>query len=117
MRWVRRHRAFAGWLALFALCLQLTLSFGHVHRGPTAAIDQASNITAPDPGPQDRADDLCAICVLGRLLATALASASPSVTPPVALRAALVPPPPAEVFAPPQCAAFRSRAPPIPLHR
>jgi hypothetical protein len=38
MSWVRTHRRIGGTLALFALALQLVLSFGHVHPRDFAGI-------------------------------------------------------------------------------
>jgi hypothetical protein len=69
MRLIRNNRSFGSWAALFALAVQLGLSFGHVHlediKGPSAAIptsvDGSPNVPADDdhgaPG-----HDFCAIC-------------------------------------------------------
>ena len=42
MHWVRSNRRFGSWAALFALAIQLVLSFGHIHledfQGSSAAV-------------------------------------------------------------------------------
>jgi hypothetical protein len=70
MSWIRTHRRFGGTLALFALALQLVLSFGHVHARdlagiPGSAVAQAQ-VTVPHGPDGDRADPAhdayCAVC-------------------------------------------------------
>ena len=65
MAWVRAQRRVSGWLALFALALQLVLSFGHVHAGdfavPGAAQAQAVAPAGDAPPDGDEHGD-CAIC-------------------------------------------------------
>jgi hypothetical protein len=103
-------------LALFALALQLGLSFGHVHAGYFAP-DGAQTASAPTNTPDsdhdhNAAGDICAICAT-----VAMAGSLVDATPPVlpvptsfhAARHALL----AQSDAPdPQRAAFQSRAPP-----
>jgi hypothetical protein len=73
MRRVRSNIRFAAWLALFAVALQLVLSFGHTHFHVTvgdAVATSASANPADKPDAQDPAapskhpkyTDLCAIC-------------------------------------------------------
>jgi len=73
MAWLRQHLRTNGCVALFALALQLALSFGHVHldglTGPSAAqagilASQAgSHSGAPaDSGHHPGLHDYCAIC-------------------------------------------------------
>ena len=78
MRWFRTNRRFAGTLALFALALQITLSFGHIHLRdfagvPGVAVAQAQ-ATATDPAndhnPGHSADDYCLICATASLAGT-----------------------------------------------
>ena len=72
-------------LALFALALQLGLSFGHVHHdrafaGKTAISDQASAPSRDNGGDTDGRQDLCAICATVAL-ANALIDSAPPVLP------------------------------------
>ncbi len=70
MSWIRAHRRFGGTLALFALALQLALSFGHVHARdlagiPGSAVAQAQVTVphGPDGDAADQANDIyCAVC-------------------------------------------------------
>jgi hypothetical protein len=78
MDWLRTNRRFCGALALFALALQLVLSFGHIHLRdfagiPGTAVAQAQ-ITAPH-GPNDGAadqvnDGYCLVCATVALSGT-----------------------------------------------
>jgi hypothetical protein len=82
MRWVRRHERVGRWVALFALALQLTLSFGHVHLDNTAPSpasvasvlpSQAASGDAPsDPDRHSAGHDFCAICATISLASTLL---------------------------------------------
>jgi hypothetical protein len=78
MRWIRTNRRFAGTLALLALALQITLSFGHIHLRdfagvPGVAVAQAQP-TAFDPTGDPRTghstDDYCLICATANLAGT-----------------------------------------------
>jgi hypothetical protein len=118
MRWFRSSRRPWGWLALWALALQLGLSFGHVHgtRGdhpaaaPTTTAD-ASN--ASDTG--DSSDtDYCATCAILALLTGAQTASAPVFVRPMA-------PVSVEITVAPEAprlgasrTAFHSRAPPLP---
>jgi hypothetical protein len=79
MRWLRSHVRLGSWSALFALTMQLVLSFGHVHFDGTSlrsgmaphslefAIQPPATLadspTAPTQHkPNGLADDFCAIC-------------------------------------------------------
>jgi hypothetical protein len=86
MGWVRAQRRFGGWLALFALALQLMLSFGHIHAEDFAANPGAVTLVHSDEGPIDsdgnrhglgHAD--CAICAVIHLAATLLLPPPPQV--------------------------------------
>ena len=78
MRWFRTNRRFAGTLALFALALQFTLAFGHVHLRdfagvPGVAIAQTQAATADparDHNTGHAADDYCLICATTNLAGT-----------------------------------------------
>ncbi|CAN5326968.1 hypothetical protein BH10PSE11_BH10PSE11_14510 [soil metagenome] len=103
-------------LALFALALQLGLSFGHTHHDVAVAGISASAVqsaSTPDTDhDQDVHRDLCAICATMAMANIAVASAPPALTVPqtvTALQTAFLP----ETIAPDsRRSAFRSRAPP-----
>jgi hypothetical protein len=85
------NRQLGGRLALFALALQLILSFGHIHAEDLGLAGAAkANISyAQTPAnhmPQDQGDahDLCAICVTLSLSTTALLPVVASLSLPVA---------------------------------
>ena len=90
----RMSRKWGGCLALFALALQLILSFGHVHAGdlglaaPAEAVAshaQASANNDGSPSPRDDgAHDICAICIALSLSATSLLPVVTSLSLPVA---------------------------------
>jgi hypothetical protein len=105
MRWFRSHARLGSWLALSALALQLTLSFGHIHLKDVLAQAHASSgpvIAALAPGPDaqepaappaDRApheheDEYCAIYAINSLIGCSQTAAPPAVpSPPIAGRA------------------------------
>jgi hypothetical protein len=123
MRWFRTHRTIGGRLALFALGLQLALSFGHIHRedifgaarpttvsAPTTA---AASQSVPSNQPADRGDDYCQICATIALLSNSLMAAPPPLPVPFVSgrvehieRATIA-------FAPLHRAQYQSRAPPV----
>lgn len=124
MRWIREHRRFGSRLALFALALQIALSFGHVHvvavhaRGVASAVASVAP-SAPDgsgqlpkPHRSHGADDYCAICASIQLLGASFVSEPPQLPPPFARghahfgRVDFV-------LVAPRRAPFQSRAPPI----
>jgi hypothetical protein len=80
VRWFRTNRRFSGTLALFALALQFTLAFGHIHLRdfagvPGAAVAQAQATTtgpADDHIPGHSTDDYCycPICATANLAGT-----------------------------------------------
>lgn len=120
MRWFRSQRRPWVLVALFALALQLVLSFGHVHgvaaahaSQVTAIADSGERAAAPQPDTGDPGDnDYCAICAVLTLLTGAQAASAPVFVPPAAIIANNI------VFADQapllgaRHAAFRSRAPP-----
>lgn len=124
MRWFRDHIGQGSWFALFALTINLALSFGHFHTtdgkvvsgGLIAAITSAA---VPDDGsksdhPADgHVDVLCPICVASSALAHAFA-AMPPVLPVTFASVTLTPTlPPIVALIEPQRAAFQSRGPPL----
>ena len=88
MRWFRTNRICGGRLALFALAVQLILSFGHVHGlGQSAPIAIASvhgNAATPNHAPnKPDSDDYCAICATTSLLSGSVAAVPPQLALPV----------------------------------
>lgn len=91
MRWFRSHIRAGSRLALFALGVQLFVTFGHVHlnglaSGSTTSAAAVRHATASLLNPADRsqqapgmADDDCPICALIQLANTS----PPSVAPPL----------------------------------
>jgi hypothetical protein len=71
MRWFRRNMRFGSWCALFALAIQLGLSFGHLHFASSAATSALTSAAAKAAGSADepsapikhgRVADYCTIC-------------------------------------------------------
>jgi hypothetical protein len=125
MRWFRANRTSGGRLALFALAVQLVLSFGHIHRedifGPAAApagavvVASAADPSAPtpaDPAP-GHADDYCAICASLYLLGTSFVPDVPQLPLPHVSYAIEHVDRTVVVLVVPQRAPFQSRAPPL----
>ena len=87
MRWFRRNMRFGSWCALFALAIQLGLSFGHLHfassAASTALASAADPAVAPDdtpaPAKHSRVADYCTICA-SLHLAGLLTAEPPSVS-------------------------------------
>ena len=92
MRWFRTHIGLGSHLALFALAIQLVLSFGHVHVGKLAPSSPQAGISLaqlPDgnnaPG-RDRhsgANDFCAICATISLIASSALPEPARLAPPL----------------------------------
>ena len=92
MHWFRSRSSLGSWLALFALAVQLVVSFGHVHpiaaHRPGTSVDAArfgrarpsvdvASLPAGDEAPA-LADDYCAVCALIHLAGTVVASEPPA---------------------------------------
>jgi hypothetical protein len=127
MGWFRSRSKWGSCLALFALALQLVLSFGHVHfdhedapssghaalRGvhasaaTTAADDHAGKETPALP------DDCCPICTLIHLAGTLVAAKPPSLPLPLALARLQIEPVVEFDLTSSQRAPFGARAPPV----
>ena len=117
MRWFRQNRVFGAEAALFALVVQFTVAFGHVHADrdgiATAAaanlvIDiQGSLAPANHPG-----DETCAICATIQLTSAAQVAASPALPLPVTYCIAELSLSSEENFDNPRCIDLRSRGPP-----
>ena len=91
MRWFRTNIRFGGRLALFALAVQIVLSFGHVHAGKIApaGLSRAPQWQAADggpsrPGPHADANDFCAICASIAMVASSVLPEPSVPVPPIA---------------------------------
>jgi hypothetical protein len=120
MRWVRARLGAGSRFALFALALQITLAFGHVHPGDfrhvgggVAARGASSAPSAPAQHPVRDADDYCAICATIHLAATSLLPQAPPLPAPFAARAVEHVNCIAAAFFSSRRAPFQSRAPPL----
>jgi hypothetical protein len=88
------NRLLGGCLALFALALQLVLSFGHVHAedlrlaaASKATASHAQSANGGDTQPpqhRDDANDVCGVCIALSLSATSLLPVVASLSLPVA---------------------------------
>lgn len=118
MHLIRNNRRFGGWLALFALAVQLTLSFGHVHlegiRGGADArvslITERPELPAQHPGNDA---DHCAICATIHLASTSFLPDPPQLPLPFVSQTIEHFHHVAFTFIAPQRTAFQSRAPPL----
>jgi hypothetical protein len=111
---LRSRWNFGGWLALFALGLQLTLSFGHIHAEDfaTAGASVAQSPNAPDNHHNDGDRDGCAICAVMHMAAASLVPMAPPVAlPPPATFVTLVSPD-RTALPPAARQPFQARAPP-----
>ena len=76
MHWCRTRLRLGSYIALFALAVQLVLTFGHVHvdgvgRHSSTRIEASAGAAAPaDRGGPKVADDFCAVCALIHLAST-----------------------------------------------
>jgi hypothetical protein len=124
MNWFRSRIRSGARLALFALALQMVVSFGHMHDDdlglpPPPASDRthaASNTAPAHPADRDRPaapDDYCPICASMALVATAIPSLPPLLVVPDAIRHVWLAQAP--VHRPPTQIAlsFQARGPPL----
>jgi hypothetical protein len=121
MRWFRQHVRRGTWLALFALAINLTLAFGHVHALDSSGRPPAliAALAASHQGQTDHdrgnghADYICPICMAATAMGTALASVPPAL-PAVFIASAVDHPVDHSREAPrPPHTAFESRGPPL----
>jgi hypothetical protein len=117
MRFFRREQRIA-WLALFALAMQLVVSFGHVHvhaaRQPAhAAAQGACAPGTPAPCPSHDDDDAhCAICWTVSIAGSLVVPAPAALVIPLQEPEPVAPPPSAGTFADNENLGFQARAPP-----
>jgi hypothetical protein len=122
MRWIRSHRRLGSRLALFALAVQLVLSFGHIHLDKiispaatgVAQLQTASRDQAPvAPGHHGGAADFCAICATIALVASSVLPEAAQLAPPISVASTRL----AEFFAARPVfdlhTSFQARAPPV----
>jgi hypothetical protein len=112
-------RTFGARLALFAVAVLLTLSFGHMHRDdflPEAAASAPHGNGAPGkPPPIPDTHDDCAICVTMGMTATSNLPPPLAVPVPVRFEYFAFAPRPALSLAEAPRPPFRSRGPPFPV--
>ena len=132
MRWFRLNIRLGSWSALFAITIQLAVSFGHLHpQGivPThansilvALFDEQSSINAPDTpaapaiprkSQHRTASDFCAICSLIQLTGTMLPAATPPLPQPIVLGRALLGRGDQLALAPSHRGLWHARGPPL----
>jgi hypothetical protein len=127
MRWLRSRLRSCTQLALFALAVQIVLSFGHIHPDDLGlsplpvsdGIQVTSVMTRVPAGSADQdhhpaSNDYCLICVSVGLVATALPSLPPVLVEPVSARRerpseTSVQRPSIQIWR-----SFQARAPPVP---
>jgi Protein of unknown function (DUF2946) len=126
MRPLPPTRSLAAWLALFALTLQMAVSFGHVHlegirridparTALTAAGHAAQSLVAPQPanGGDDDDDAYCPICASVYLTANSFVPTAPVLPLPSVSNVVEHFDRSAPVFVVLRRLAFQSRAPPL----
>ena len=120
MQWLRSRLRLGSWLALFALAVQLVLTFGHAHldgagRHSSTTIEASAGTATPasnngSPG----ADDYCALCALAHLAGTLLLPAPAALSLPVVFTQSHRPEPPLRIaLSASPSAPFAARAPPV----
>jgi hypothetical protein len=89
MRWFRSNLRFGSRLALFALAVQIVLTFGHIHgltpaaakSAPLALANQSDSslpgVTKSNPKSNGSSDFDCPICALIQLASTSAPSVAP----------------------------------------
>ncbi len=118
MHWYRWNRRSGSYAALFALVLQLVVSFGHVHldalalgKGTVAAAQKTAESGTPAGTVPDR-DEGCAICAIIGLAGTPLIPDAPALVFAGTQHAALLPDLVAVLVSDHTRAQFQARAPP-----
>jgi hypothetical protein len=125
MRWFRSHRILGARAALFALTVQFTVAFGHVHAGnadedavasiAAAALNVADdelNPPAPSHHGQHPADGWCAICATVHQTGSAQVAAAPVLPLPVTYSVKRLSLLSEAASDDPRCFELRSRGPP-----
>ena len=118
MQWFRAKLKAGARLALFALTVQIVLSFGHVHLGnfghaaPNLASASTQSTSSAPTQAAGHADDYCAICATIHLTAISFLPPAPQLPVPFVARSVEHFNSVAVVFIAPRRAPFQSRAPP-----
>jgi len=119
MHWFRARRSPSSYAALFALVLQLALSFGHVHldelglgKTPLAAAQKASDPQSVPSGNVPDRDEGCAICAIIGLSGALLIPDAPTLVFAGAQQEAFFQNLVAVLVSDPTRAQFQARAPP-----
>jgi hypothetical protein len=119
MQWFRANSSLNSYLALFALALQLTLSFGHTHlndlapgKTTIAAAQEVSNPTSVPSGTVPDGDEVCTICAIISLSGSLLIPGAPTLVFASAQHEAFFPDLVAVLVSDPTRAQFQARAPP-----
>ena len=115
------RRGFPGWLALFAMAVQLVVSFGHMHpedyrfllRGHGAPMLSAGDFQPGSSSPLLPADDDCPICAATFLLGNAPMPVAATLPVPRGTALAAAPSGEALWLSPPRHFLFSTRAPPL----
>ena len=119
MQWFRAKLKAGARLALFALMVQIALSFGHLHLGnfrqavPSLASASTQSTSSAPTQPASHADDYCAICATIHLTAISFLPPAPQLRVPFVARSVEHFNSAAVVFIAPRRAPFQSRAPPL----
>jgi hypothetical protein len=129
MHWIRSNVRFGAWCALFALALQLALSFGHVHvdadglksprTGVIAYLAAPATALPDDPAlpsqhsPNGLAGDFCDLCALIHLAGTLVPAEAPVLPLPAVFSPLPLPIGADREFAASRPFSFQARAPPI----
>jgi hypothetical protein len=84
MHWVRRNCRLGSWAALLALCIQLVLSFGHIHLediyGSSSATVAQLQAQPESPADDDHGKPEHAFCVICAVLNLTSSSILPTVS-------------------------------------
>jgi hypothetical protein len=125
MFWFRSNIRLGSRLALFALAVQIVLSFGHFHSydiaqaspgsGPTASVSAPGTVSPdifPDHKSNGSADFDCPICALIQLAATSVPSVAPVLPLPETIELLRLEAPIASALSSSSHSFFNARAPP-----
>jgi hypothetical protein len=122
MCWIRSNLRGFACLALFALAVQVVVTFGHVHLDGLAGASQASQavagqtgaapVKAPGNGPHGTADLDCPICALIQLASTSAPALAPPLPVPLIIGGTVLETPDATGVAVSPAFAFQARGPP-----
>jgi hypothetical protein len=123
MNWFRSNAGACTRVALFALAIQMAVSFGHMHADdlglvPSSAADQSRLTSAQTPAAPAKHNgssppgDYCPICASMALLATGIPALPPILTVPLPIARLWASPTPIYGLSPRFSLSFQARAPP-----